>query len=771
VLTLWTLAHAAVAFAAGAEWANGAEIRFKLIDGQPCARCTLQGPGKSIPANVVIDLGSRVPLLMHERTAKLLGIAHSSPADLQFDDLTLAKVPVIPTGLRSLEELTADHAEELADIPAVAILGLPALADFTVELEVGNGVLRLLPAGQPPIPAADGPRHAPDTPGDQDATTWSTRYKTEGAGYWLAGVGPEDFALRVRLVTSGWDTVIDSTVADLLGSPGGDLERVLLGGINAARYVALRPEDLSGTPEPHPDLILGTNLLSTFRLTIEPTAETIRFEQIREPRFPVEERAYFVARADEDAGAIESFLNDHPSSRLASEAGTVLLSLRLDEYPPDPGAISRAVRLRAQSVKADRSARTMVEFADELLAGRREDRHALSRDVLLVAKEAAPQALNARVAHEIQARLGLIALQQGDLKQARRHLLSAAFGMPRDPLVSLWLGELYERTGKPARAWSRYLQATLGDDAPPEAFEGLNRLNRDPTFRASFTMADAQQLLEGRTAEFHPPDRYDARSASPDSPSVSLVEFFTCVDQAQTLAPELAFGGLLEFFGSSQVAFIEYHLPAPEPDPLVSAPSASRAAFYGIESGPVVCFDGGRMVTDGGDGSATEGLYLAYKAACLAGPEPARDWRLDGYARISGEEITGRIELLGPQASDALRLHVVLCEQMVMLSGANGVVLHRQVARSALSPEDGYRVSTEPGRRVFEVRCNPAHVAAALERTVTALETERSIQFRMRPTYVDPGLCTIVAFLQDANSRQVLAGRALPVATGREPQP
>ena len=62
-------------------------------------------------------------------------------------------------------------------------------------------------------------------------------------------------------------------------------------------------------------------------------------------------------------------------------------------------------------------------------------------------------------------------------------------------------------------------------------------------------------------------------------------------------------------------------------------------------------------------------------------------------------------------------------------------------------------------------------MGAALEQTIAALEKERSIEFVMRPTYVDAASCTIVAFLQDRHNKQVLAATAFDVTAGDGPEP
>ncbi len=746
------------------------EIRFKVVNGKPCAKCTLAVGERSIPANVVIDLGTHAPLLLHERTAKLLRVAPDSTADLRFDGAVLGGLRPRAAKLRSLEELTNKYAPDLDEMPAVAIVGLPAFAEFTVELEIGAGVLRCLPASEHP-PAATQPAEAgPATRNAEDEPrSWSGPYEDRGYGYWLTGQAPGGFALRIMLSTAYYDTIIDANAADLAGSAGGAIDSLHMGDLNIARYVAFRPEDLSGMPKPQPDVILGTNLLSHFRMTIEPQSRRIAFRQTRSPSFPAEERQFFVARAQSDANAIEAFLKAHASSRLAADASEKLLALRMDEDPPNHDAILRAVRWQAESAPKDRRAATMLALADELLGKPRDGQARLVAEVVKVGLEYAPSALNSRTTHDLRARLGLLALQRGDLAEARRQLLSAAFAIPRDPLVNLWLGQLYEKSGQLTRAWSRYVQAAISDNPPPDAMRGLDRLNRDRAFRDAFTMADAEQLLEGRVVEFHPPDRWTGGDHH-----VRLVELFTCADEPATQGPQLAFDGLREHFDTADVAFIQYHLAAPAADPMVTECGRRRAAFYGIQETPAVFFDGGRPITDGGSERDVEKLYQAYKEACAAPETPAMRWRIEGTASFASGRITGEIRVGGPPAAD-LRLHAVLCEQTVMVPGANGIVLHRCVARADLLPEAGAPLPAAPGAEPFRIAVNLAELGAALERTIAAVEKEKEAQFLVRPTLVDGRACMIVAFLQDSRTRQVHAARAIAVsaakatATGKAP--
>ncbi|MEP0843945.1 MAG: hypothetical protein HRF43_14675, partial [Phycisphaerae bacterium] len=254
------------------------DVPFKVIDGKLCARCTLSGPKTAIDANVVIDLGSRVPLLVHARSARLLGMSPGGTGQVKFADFSLDKLRVSAGNLGSLEDLSARFSSELGEVPAVAILGMTAFAGYTPQLEVGGQVLRLLPMEDP-------------TPPGPEAVI--VGYEEARSGYLLSGLLGEDRPVRVAFSTAAHDTLIDAALAREAGSPGGAFDVLTLGPLNVAGYVALRPEDLSGRAEPRPEVVLGTGLLAHFRVRIDFAGKRMIFEETRPARFPAEERVYF----------------------------------------------------------------------------------------------------------------------------------------------------------------------------------------------------------------------------------------------------------------------------------------------------------------------------------------------------------------------------------------------------------------------------------------------------------------------------------------------
>ena len=309
------------------------------------------------------------------------------------------------------------------------------------------------------------------------------------------------------------------------------------------------------------------------------------------------------------------------------------------------------------------------------------------------------------------------------------------------------------------------MQAALAEEPPVAAYVALDRLNNDAAFRAEYSMADAALMLEGRLLEYHAPTRFPEDRPSGDAPNLRLVELFTCVDQPETAAAELAFRGLAEYFGEAGVSFVQYHLAQPTTDPLVTDAAETRARFYEIARGPAARFDGGTAVDAGGSDKEIDAVYRKYKAAALAGSPAESAWQLTGHAAVSGDAITGGIDLVGPQGGPDLRLHVVLCERVVMAPSANGVLMHYQVARTAVTPAEGLAVRPTSGTRHVPVEVRLPALSESLEATLKRDEEAKGVEYRVRPTYVDAAACNLVAFLQHDTTRKVFAAVTINVSS------
>lgn len=747
---VWALTASAVT--------GGGMLQLTLVGGRPCVRCTLVGPRQSIPAQIVIDLGQKQPFLLHHETAELLQLSGDGEIAIRSTDGLLKRIPVAVLDLGHLADFSKQHADALQQIPVVGVLGLSPFEQHQVQLDLASGRLTWQSAAADAMAMRSPVGVSPHSSDERrEALTFSLPLEEHAHGYRLTGLVEPDFKLRVRFTTWYRDTLIDSLVADLAGAPGGNLDSVFLGGVDITEFVALRPEDLSTLPAPPPDIILGTDFLSSFRVIIPVDRGTIHLEQIAPPDRPNEEQAYYVARSEGNAEEIESFLRQNSDSHLAREAAEVLYDLRTAESPLDDKVMRRAIEWRVGQVPEHRRAMAAISLADEWL-GADTDRYMQWPSLILdMAEQWALQDMNGTAAHHVQARRGFLALQQADPAQARRHLLSAAFGLPKDPTVNLWLGLCYERMNKFARAWSRYIEAALADAPPEGAWAGLDRLHRMPAFRQHFTMSDAEAMLEGRVPTLHASSRFAEDINEADAKPCQLVELFTCVDDPNSAAWELAFGALMEYLVDEPTVFVAYHLSQPFPDPLSCDVGTQRAHYYNVSRAPAIFFDGVRLEIEDERTLSAQQLLAAYQNACAVSPHSPQTSLIDLSATFQDDTITGQLKIRDPEAENELSAHLILCEHTLVVPGDSGLVLRRQVARYLVSPDTGFTPSPMGDRNPFPFGFSISQVVEALNRHIEALERERRIELLIRPTFVDPRALELIGFVQDRNTRRIVA--------------
>jgi len=672
----------------------------------------------------------------------------------------------------ALKRLTADNAPELKEVPATLIINISALAPTGLALDLVRKNVSLLSARELKL-AMDAPLEAAHKHLSPSCILPMTKGMFEGVG--LGGeVG------RVRFSLEQADTLVTKTqvnLAELVGDTPGVLS---VGAINIADLTAMRFANMGKTQG-----VLGTNALRHLRVTFDEAGARVRIDHTNNPRDPkiiVQERKFFLALAKDDADGIEAFLTDNPGTRLGEEAAFTLANLRLEAQPCLYEPCERAIKLIAKHAREERRCRYLNRVSDRISSDIYEipRKNELVMLTLTLALAAAHKDLEGTAAHNVHLRLGKLALKGNDIPLARRHILSAAFGMPKHPETNYLLGTVYAKMDRPLRAWSRFAQCVVNvsieKDIPAESYGAFDQLSNDPKFRAEFTALDAQQMLDGRVHaafEFHPAERH-ADKATAQIPHVRLIEMFTKTTDLKTTIAELAFAGVADYFDGTDTAIIVYGLERGRGgDPLATDVSKARAKFYGARKGATIIYDGVRRFAKSRKPNPKtvlddikEQIPQMYKelreAAVLEKPDPS-PWTITGAAVRDGATVRANVEIAGPADAGNVRLHLVLCERAVLSQCYNLILVHRYVARQGLSPADGLPVATAKDRK----RSVEVDTVALSEALATRLATPTTTPpLQPKPTYVDAGACIVVAILQDSETKKVVAARMLAV-----PQP
>jgi hypothetical protein len=669
-------------------------------------------------------------------------------------------IPVRVEKVPQLSALTMQYANELKEVPIIGKVGPLAINSNVIELDLHSQLLRAMGIASEAANAAEMP------------------YEITPQGLVFNGVGPGDKPLKAVLATRTEDLILDASFLPAARSAGTrpnvlQVGKVLFGDLAAIRFKNLRDEWSESV-----NAVIGAEALQNCAVTLWPKRKMIAFVAHPAPPFPDAEQAYFFALADQDAEGVAKFISSNPRRRLMNEACLELWAMRLADPKSTLDALKAALDTVVTHYQADRRSAALVQVADDFEKSSHPNREELAVYALQLAVKESGSAIQSTAAHEAHLRLGQRAISRGDLTLARRYLLSAAFGMPKDGKCNFWLGELYGQSGALRRAWSRYFQTTLDmklnkptgeDPIRVQAKERLDTLNADPEFRKIFDMITAEEYMAGRLAdaEFHANSRYRfVKSRHPGH--VKLVEFFVNSSDKSTGGMELAFQALDEFF-EGDVALLAYHLD----DSMHSPAARDRLNYYKKNSSPFAIFDGKPVldaVAPGGETIAENAAvnYVAFQDASLRKTADSNSaWEFDGAMTRNDAGVDLVLKVTGTGATDGLQFHVILCERSVMAILANGVYFHHFVARDILTPRDGVALKGVLEKSLtFTIDTTKlSQELALIDTPALGQELAKFTKSQPRVQYVDADMLQAVAVVQRSADGMVLSVKtfALPL--------
>jgi len=759
-LILACFAPAAAARSAAAEDAPLAEVTeavvpVKVVAGKLVVSCDLSTRFRRIPVTLFIELDVKGGLRLHNKAA---GGIRAENRDGTPNAITIhlpdLKIPVATREHgpeKTYEDFTKFHAPAIGEVALVGSIGSEILKRYRIVFDLVDGVMRISPpaerddeAGQ----AVDGSVTAPITV-TNDLAWFNVRYADGKPGAMAIG-------------TSTYDTQIDETAAQSRGKPAGDVGSLSVGDLDLAKYVAFRPEEIAQIHKDGVVGVTGLNLLEHLRVEIDRVNRFVRFTERKAPDFPVADLAFFRARAEEDGDVTEAFLKEFPKARLAVEAAGLLVDQRLDE-DADAEAMGRALTWVNESHAEDLRATAMLDLMKVLAEAGRPAFVVAAGNVGIESgrKDRYPDAV-----HKIHSKVGQVLLEAGQGREAWKHLLSAAFGMPEDGFVNLYLGRYYEQSGRIRRAYSRYVQASIKPESGPQALEGLERLTGKLPGEQRFSVDLVERLVGGKILSFGAATKFkpDAKNSTG---RVVLVEFFTNAHLEAAIGGALGNEGLLSHFERANVAALSYHLPSPEMEPLVNELAIGTALQRGVElDRPVVhMLDASVKAPGAARPDQKEALYNHLRKGILARLLRPSTHTLALEGTVEKGVVAGTLTIEGP-ATPGLRAHVVLAERGVLFPGKSKVVIHRMVARAGLlDGSKGVSLDAGKAKQSLTFRVTLTDIVAANERYLERLAAEGKGKAGRISTRIDPNQVTLVAFVRSATGTVVQAIQLDPKVT------
>ena len=344
-----------------------------------------------------------------------------------------------------------------------------------------------------------------------------------------------------------------------------------------------------------------------------------------------------------------------------------------------------------------------------------------------------------------------------------------------DPTMeaAVGLSEVYESRGDPGDALKYLSDAALTGRLSSEKLAHLTDLYMQ-VYPGKSEKGLRDYLDDLYRERFHNPVSPSKYVADPNrSTRVVLAEVVTGAGCEPCLSVDLAFDAALRRYEVTELAIIVYHMHAPTSDPLANHSDEERINFYGEDSAPSVYLDGKRV--DVGEGLQTETprVFNSLTHAVDARLAVAAAADLQVTAKLNGSTVDVRVsgkELESPGAGR--HLQIALVENDVSYSGENGFRFHPMVVRNvAQSTKDksGFPLPKAANFDVdysFDLNQIMADNLKYYDEYITDLKARTGISatFREKRVWIDAHKLSVVAFVQDDSTKEILQSAKVAVA-------
>lgn len=720
-----------------------ARIPIHVVNGRLVVACQIAAQ-KRIAANLFVDYDAPCGLVLHTQAARGIEVQNEKGSlnaiTVYLPDINI-EVGEHERGVdKQYDEFTKWWSKELGENAVVGTLGAKVLANYHATFDLAAGFLELS-APHAAVSEAPEPR----------AGSFTVPITIFGDKAWVkVGFGDKQSG-ALALATSTFDTWIDGGVCRKLGKPAGDVGPVRLADVDLANFVAFRPDDEKSE---HPDGAFGRtglNLLASFRVEIDRVNHFARFTATRPASFPIADAEYFKTCVDGTPEALEHWLERFPSERFSHEAALALLDLLVNSNA-DEERSKRALALVEKTTPEDLQATSALSLMDALTASNKTSLVLAAGALGLDGgrKDRYPDAV-----HKIHARMGDVLLASGDRHEAWKHLLSAAFGLPEDGPLNLSLARYYEDEGRYTRAFSRYLQALLSPDSGSLAIEGLIRVQAKLPEPEAFSVDAIERLVEGKIQSFGTAARFEPTEGRTYNRAV-LSELYTNAHAEGEIGVLLARDGLRDFFPPERLVLVTYHVPDPDLDPLVNPLSHFMWEKYAHSAENAQRFDQRIEGPSQGLVRHKEKIFEDTKKLVTTRLARESEHTLVVTAEVTHAGIHGRVVVNGAAAEDDL-VQILLVERGVLFPGKSKVLIHRNVARAALTPAlEGLAFAPVQGAMQIDFDRSWGSIERENTDFLEHEEAQGGSPVPRFPVHIDPRQARIVAILRTRETGSVL---------------
>ena len=373
------------------------------------------------------------------------------------------------------------------------------------------------------------------------------------------------------------------------------------------------------------------------------------------------------------------------------------------------------------------------------------------------------------------ATLGRVQFKLGKTEEAEK-TLKQAYAIKPTMEAATGLADVAEKRGKDSEAFEYLADALLTGRLPATGIERLHNLYRK-LHGGKLDGLEADLDAKYRRG-FHNPLKFapykpTRRRVTETNARAVLAEFVTGAGCEPCTAVDLAFDAALERYSRRELILLVYPMHAPTSDPMSNHSAQARHKFYDAKGAPTVFVDGQKF--NPGEGLATEAGRVWKNldtgiAARLDAPAEARI-KLSATRAGSIVKVTAAADEIKNAAPD-LRLQLALVEDEVSYSGENGLRFHPMVVRNLARPADaqpyGFAINAaQPAKvdHIFDLEQISAANLKYYDEYLADLKQRTGIEatFKEKRYIINPERLSIVAFVQDEKTRQILQAVYLKV--------
>ncbi len=356
------------------------------------------------------------------------------------------------------------------------------------------------------------------------------------------------------------------------------------------------------------------------------------------------------------------------------------------------------------------------------------------------------------------ASLGLAYHALGRYADAEPYLTEASqFQSPNGSEVLYALADSKDRLGKKKEAFDVYVTGAV-TTRTMSFYSKVNALRSElfPNINLDSLMLVRQaSLLRFTPEEYKRPKRELKKD---QSERIVLAELFTGSECKPCQASDIAFDYLIERYRANSLAILQYHLHVPAPDPFANEDTEKRSEYYRLNSTPTAVFGGTSVNTSGGSKAAAKNKFLLYSDIIDRHLEAPSNVTIKASSVRTGNVITFKATAQSMLPRPGMKLRIVLAEEAVSYTGANGIEHHKFVVRKMIRSADGIAFPSN-GILTVEEKINVKTVQQDLEKYHTKMTAEFAkvgAKINAKKTAIDPKNLVIVAFAQDDYTREVL---------------